>query len=144
MNIILNTDNVAFQNIIFNEPIKNTVMDDSYFVRINYSNKYFIINGIYIIINIKNDSNKYKLLDNSYNIKTIQFVEEIEKYILNSYTKKKNHIYKIKDQLLYIINKSIISNSTRDSFDYILKISGIWETNLQIGITYKLNSINHL
>jgi len=148
MNLILDINDFSFKNIIFNESIKNTIMENSNFIRINYSNKHFILNGIYIKINFIEE------VDNSNNIAILQFVEKLEKFILNFSNNKKNQIYKIKEQVTYLLNKILANvqskhnnhhhNNHNIATNYILKISGMWETNIQIGITYKIFPINHL
>ena len=95
MYLILDTNKDIIQNIYFNEPVKNTVMNDSSFIRILYSNKDFILNGIYIKIDIYKEQ-KYKEIENINNINIIAFITELEKYILNKYNRKKTHNYKIK------------------------------------------------
>ena len=53
--------------------------------------------------------------------------------------KLQNH--KLKDQLNYHISK--INNNTKNIlYSYLLKISGIWETDTVIGLTYKFIYIN--
>ena len=47
MNLVLERENFVFNNIFFYESVKNTVMDDSSFIRIIYSNEDMILNGIY-------------------------------------------------------------------------------------------------
>ena len=75
-----------------------------------------------------------KINENTINIK---FIENLEKNILNKYNSNKTHSNKIKEQFFYIINK--INNNTNNYSDvsYILKISGIWETQSLIGLTFK-------
>ena len=50
MNIIIELDNFNDECLFYNSPVKNTVMDDSNFIRILYSNKLFTLNGIFIKI----------------------------------------------------------------------------------------------
>ena len=152
MNLILEYQTFNKKNIFFQEPVKNTVMDDSNFVRIIYSNKDFILNGIYIKINVnkntlqKNNFINYeniiiedniedKLLDE--NKLVFQFIESLEKYILDKYNSHHIHCYKMKDQIMYLLNKINNCNNNRIVFSYILKISGLWQTETHIGITYK-------
>ena len=75
MNLILEYQTFNKKNIFFQEPVKNTVMDDSNFVRIIYSNKDFILNGIYIKINV----NKNTLQKNNFiNYENIIIEDNIE------------------------------------------------------------------
>jgi hypothetical protein len=122
MNLVLDIEQFDIKNINFYEPVKNTVMNDSSFIRIIYSNKDFLLNGIYIKINISNEpSRKHDILE---------IMETLEKNILKKYNSNKIQTIKLKDQLSYLINKNNL-------ITYILKISGIWETNSIIGLTYK-------
>ena len=129
MNLVINTKELSFENIFFNDAIKNTVMNDSSFIRILYSNKNFIINGIYIRINIGKD------IQLSSNNKIIMYIDKLEKHILNTYNCNKPHSYKVKDQINYCIHK--LNSSNNSNTNYILKISGIWETETMIGLTNK-------
>jgi hypothetical protein len=128
MNILLDINKFSLNNTFFNDAIKNTVINDSNFIRIIYSNKDFILNGLFFRINLSDC-----------NITYLKQINNIEKCILNNYDNKNHHNYKIVDQINYIINKS--NNSNYKNSSYILKISGIWETNNMIGITYKLIDI---
>ena len=143
MNLILEYQTFNEKNIFFLEPVKNTVINDSNFIRIIYSNKDFILNGVYIKVNINKDIlqkqksviEENKLLNE--NEAVFYFIEKLEKYILNKYKSKNTKNYKIKEQIIYLINKINNCNNNRNIFSYILKISGLWETDSQIGITYK-------
>ena len=63
MNLVLDENNYNINNIFFYEPVKNTVMDDSKFIRIIYSDEHVILNGIYLKLDIDNSNNIVKLLD---------------------------------------------------------------------------------
>ena len=129
MNLVLDENNYNINNIFFYEPVKNTVMDDSKFIRIIYSDEHVILNGIYLKIDVDNSDNIVKLLDRLEK-------DILDKYKINKNNINKNRCLKIQEQLLFLINK----NSTNKSI--ILKISGIWETNAMIGLTYKFLSGN--
>jgi hypothetical protein len=133
MNLVLDDKNYDINSLYFYEPIKNTVMDDSSFIRIVYSNEDLILNGIYIKIDI--DRNIYSKRPSNKNEQTLVFVDSIERDILQRYKSNKISVFKIKEQLQYLINKVNISNTCDTS--YILKISGIWETPTTIGLTFK-------
>ncbi len=143
MNIVINMNEFSLKNIFFNEAIKNTVINDSSFIRILYSNKEFTLNGIYIKLDFIKTINYNKFFENSNNLTIIKYIENLETYILNSYNKNKEHNYKIHEQITYLSSKICNSSSNKSIFSYIFKISGIWETNTVIGITYKFIDINH-
>ena len=52
MNLTIDIDEFNDNNIIFMEPVKNTVMDDYNFIRILYSNSLFTLSGIFIKIKL--------------------------------------------------------------------------------------------
>ena len=127
MNLVLRLNEISYNNIFFYESVKNTVMNDSSFIRIIYSNNDIILNGIYIKIDVLKNVKNTDLLDE---------VDKLEKTILNQYSSDKLHSNKLRDQLNYHISK--INNNTKDIlYSYLLKISGIWETDTIIGLTYK-------
>ena len=128
MNLVLDYNKYNVNNVFFYEPVKNTVMDDSKFIRIIYSDALIILNGLYLKIN-KADKKKTDNID-----KLVKNIELLEKNVLNKYNSNKVKITKIKDHLQYLIKK----NEKLDIF--ILKISGIWETEQMIGITFKFIS----
>lgn len=142
MNIVLNINNINFNNLFFNDPVKNTVMNDSSFIRILYSNEHLTLNGIFIKIPF--DRETIKDPKNENNQKIILFIDKLEKYILSAYNNNKIQVLKILEQFNYITTKSFLEKRNNNPFILILKISGIWETNSQIGITHKFIDINHL
>jgi len=136
MNLILDNTNYDVNSLYLYEAVKNTVMDDSYFIRIVYSNKDLVLNGIYIKIDIdKNIYSKRPIKLSNKNEQILAFVESVEKDILQKYNSNKIKSQKIKEQLLYFINKANLSNT--NDISYILKISGIWETPVMTGLTFK-------
>ena len=152
MNIVLDINEFDINNVFFQKPITNTVIDNSDFIRILYSTDLMTLNGIYIKIklNIKNVEmyyNKYKCIFNTNENDTIiNNLHIIENYILQRYKCNKNKKNKIYEQLTNCYVKIFTENNifTSDNMpnDFTLKISGIWETDTEYGITYKFG-INH-
>lgn len=156
MNIVKTIDQYDENYVYFFDPIKNNIINDGNFIRILYSTPLFTLNGIYLLItlnemNIEKYYNKYKC---SFNINThypliekIQHVEEkiLEKYIYGNKTLcLKTPHYKIYEQIkngnIKIFCENIKKNNINNLF--ILKISGIWETDISYGLTYKFIKIN--
>lgn len=125
MNILLDLKQVNNDFIFFNEPIKNLIIENSIFTRIIYSDSLMALNTLYILFDMSQSSHR----------EIIEILIELEKNILfkiDIYNKKCQ--YKIKDYLKHLTYR------TSDEFKlnkYILKISGIWETNIEYGITFK-------
>tara|TARA_B100001250_G_C19753104_1_gene768763 strand:+ start:7 stop:516 length:510 start_codon:yes stop_codon:yes gene_type:complete len=145
-----NVEDINPNHIIICDPIKNSVMQHSNFYKIVYSNELLSLNGLYILFNLnKINQNKEKILfqysDNRIAIDKIAIIEE---YILNLINSNKNRIYKITELLnngyiKYCYNDYSINNITLNNFNnvnksLILKISGLWETKENIGVTFKI------
>ena len=70
-------------------------------------------------------------------------IQRIEENILNLYNKNiynKKPVYKLTNQILRGIIK--LSNESTNSNLFIIKIIGIWESNREYGLTYRIT--NHL
>lgn len=152
MNVVLNQDEIDIDCVFFNEPIKNSIIENGLFIRMLYSTEIMVLNGIYINMPFKslyktNDGNKVKLHANVQdNIDSIEFIKNIERLILEKHAmhqyplhKKKN--LKLSEQMSTGYIKYIIDNTISNS--YILKISGIWESTSEYGLTFKFIEINH-
>lgn len=152
MNVVLNQNEFDIDSVFFNEPIKNSIIDNGLFIRILYSTDIMVLNGIYVNVPFKtlyksNDGNKIKLLANVQdNLDIIEFIKNVEKSILEKHAlhqyplhKKKN--FKLSEQISTGYIKYIMDNAISNS--YILKISGIWESSTEYGLTFKFIEINH-
>jgi len=133
--------NFDIKNIFIMPPIKNTLISHGLFHKLLYSNNLFTSNGLYIKI----DYNDTKYLNGRLhynidtNVSTIDTIESIEKYILGKINNNNKKIYqKINDQFR---SGNIKLNNNVSSV--ILKISGLWENENSIGISYKILSFNN-
>jgi len=149
MNIVKRIDQYDENNVIFCEPIKNNIINDSYFIRILYSTQCFTMNGIYLLVNIHDITcekyySKYRCTFNILTHKNIvDNLKVIEDDILKKYEiKNKIPQFKIHDQLKNGNIKIFSDLYNKTSASFILKISGIWETHLNYGLTYKFIKIN--
>ena len=147
MNLVKSINQYNEDNIYFCEPIKNNVMNEGKFIRILYSTNNIVLNGIYLLIHINDITcdkyyNKYKCNFNTlHNKDIIDNIKTIEENILRKIEIKKIPQLKIYEQLR---NGNIkLFNEVNKSFcSFILKISGIWETQFNYGLTYKFIKIN--
>ena len=145
MNIVLTLDKITINNIYYQQPIYNTVMENGEFIKIIYSDETVMINGLHILLPIKpiiidKYYNKFKL---TYDLKhsnsdIFKKIYNLENDILNKYISKKN-----KKTILYDMlntSKHILYTTTEvcDKNNLIIKISGIWENETDYGITYKI------
>jgi hypothetical protein len=151
MNITEHIKDYSINNIFFLEPIKNTVIDNSYFIRILYSNAIFTLNGLYLNVtfnnvSLLNNNNKVKYnIKVANNVEIINFIKQLECDLLDKIKLEKRKIYKITEQLqsgvIKIINNNYNSVTALDYNNYVLKISGLWETPTEYGLTYKFINI---
>ena len=144
MNIVKNIYQYNEDYVYFCEPIKNNIMNNGNFIRIIYSTSFFILNGIYISMQIN-----YTSVDKYYNkfkcsFDTNQYKELIEKLkiIERGLLKKSGILGKIPQYKIYEQLKNSNIKVFSDSFDkigntFLLKIAGIWETDTEYGLTYK-------
>ncbi len=157
MNIIINIDDVDPDHIFYQNPVKNTIMDNSNFIRLIYSTNYYTLNNILIEITFNIDKvirhyEKYIYeFDCLKNDKVIKKIHNLEKTILSRADINDKHpVYRIYNQLtsnnikLYttLAKTKDINNKLnhKKKVKYILKISGIWESTYpanEYGLTYK-------
>lgn len=137
------------------EPIKNNIINEGYFIRILYSTPHFIMNGIYLDVIfgdgvIEKYYNKYKFsfsfLKNKGLIDSLKTIEEAVLGKIN--IKNKLPHYKIYEQLkngnikfFYNIQEEPYQSKDKNNV-FVLKISGIWESEHQYGVTYKFVHCN--
>ena len=149
MNLVNTTDQYDDNCIFFCDPIKNNIMTEGTFIRILYSTEHMLLNGVYLLVTINDFTcekyyNKYRCVFNpSTHKEFIQALKEIEENILKKvHLNNKTPQMKINEQLkngnVKLFNE--VSNQTSGSF--ILKISGIWETQFSYGLTYKFIKTN--
>jgi uncharacterized membrane protein YukC len=150
MNIALNMNQFDINNIYFCEPIKNNVVNEGLFIRLIYSTDFFVTNGINLFfplydVSIEKFYNKYKCSFNIINNKNIiENIVQIEESILKNINNKNKIIQKSIFEQLRVGNIKIFSENIDKTTNYlfILKISGIWETDTHIGVTFKFSKIN--
>ena len=147
MNLTLTVEQFNNKHLYFYDAIDNTIIENSKFIKMIYSEEDYILNGIYILLelNISNRElyfKKYKFnFDIRANSKLINNVYKIEEDILNKYDCGKNKKNNIKELFNNGYFKIHSSDETNFGNKFILKMSGIWETVDEYGITYKIIQI---
>lgn len=151
MNFTIHENNFTIDNVLLMDSKKNIIMDGS-FTKMNYLSQYLTMNGLFFYINIdlKNRNSiekQYIHYDpyTEYNLPIIQFLSNIETELLNYYlsskqkNKKKNTLF---SKQLYTGYLKVTQDGNIDRLSVkkrlVVKISGIWETTEEIGITYKI------
>jgi hypothetical protein len=161
MIVTLDLSKFTLSNIYFLETKKNIIMDGN-FTKLIFSNEFFIMNGIYILFPIDHNGsekimNKTQIRFNpfqQYNQTLINEFSKLEKSILEYYKQTRTCNCKIvpllQKQMLIGFMKTnkeyknqFLINENNKNLLYVLKISGIWETKDEIGLTYKLFEVNN-
>lgn len=156
MFMIVPIQNVNKNAIQYGEKVHNIVIRDSLFVKLFYSTEDVVLNGIFIetyFTNIKtkiHDGDTKIYFERNSNYQTIlEKLDEIEQSILYEYSQKYNGIHKqipqfrLKQQferqylkIPYSVNPSTIR--------LLIKISGIWLSSTEYGITFKFIPVKEL
>lgn len=160
MNILLDNKDFLLCNI-FNCDTKENIIIDGKFTKLLYSNELFTMNGLYFSFPIENITieklgNKNIVKFHPYsqvNLPVVQDFAKIEYRILEHYKYMNKCVRKISNTLskqmysgsmkiykeLHLFNNSNSKIVDDKSLDFFLKISGVWETDSEIGLTYKLH-----
>jgi len=149
MNIVKTINQYDNNCCFFCEPIKNNVMNEGNFIRILYSTNNLTLNGVYLLLSFNDIScekfySKYRCNFNiPKNKNVIDNVKIIEEDILNKYdVVDKTPQFKISEQLKNGNIKIFTDIGDKLIYTFILKISGIWETQHNYGLTYKFIKTN--
>ena len=139
------------KGIFLSDPIKNTVMPNSIFSRVLYSEPAATFAGLHLILNIEglNEEKYYQksrlIFDPVKYGQMVHTVTRIENLILDSVESRKRRVNKLGPQFQQGILKSTLqANIFPVRSQYVLKISGVWETENDYGLTYKIIEVNHL
>ena len=172
MNIIIDISHFRGECIQFLETKKNVIMEGN-FTKLIYSDNFITMNGVYLrfplqYYSVEKISNKQIVKFQTHtNTQVINDVYEIEHYLLDYYSKyyrcKKEPFYSLREQFshgnikLYkeYINdggfeyspssfKMIEKKTNNSNPKMMIKISGIWESTTQIGVTFKFIEMDHL
>jgi hypothetical protein len=151
MFLLLHPNDFYVKNIYFLEKKLNMIMD-GFFTKIVFTNSFMTMNGVFLKLAIQKSplvqrTSYFLQFDPSCHKELITRLSVIEKQILLYYATfygiQKTPVYNLKNQLQ---NGSIkyyrpfysekTKHITGDS--YYIKISGIWENQREIGITFKI------
>ena len=148
MFLVLNMEDYDSRNIFITESIRNTVIDNSSFIRILYSTSDIILNGIVLKTPFTNYQinkyfNKWRCnFSNTENSELLQSIKDLEREILKKVCiEYKKPCYKIDEQISHNFIKIFLEETAVENIsehhDILLKISGLWVSEQEYGITYK-------
>jgi len=151
-NVILDLHDINTDNIHVLEPIRNTIIQNGYFRRIIYSNEFMTLNNLIVHLNVSNAKiqkyyQKYKCYINESIYESMQMLVDLEHFILNNTGKndkiqKANLLEQVRNGFVKFFNHQSSEQNVEyhTNFTLQIKISGIWETDTEYGITYKIVS----
>ncbi len=140
MIFVLNIDTFNNNNILIGNKEFNLINYYNYFYKLYYSVDDYTMYGVSIKIDFGNSNsmsyyNYVKLKFNvSNNTDTINTIQNIEHYILSKINKTKK--YNLYNDLCKGIIK-VQKNENNSLQNLILRITGVWEDNINCGISYK-------
>ena len=144
-NLAMDIEQFNSDNLYFSQPVKNNIIDQGYFYRLQYSNEIITINCLQFILPMTNTTlikyyNKYKCIFNDNNNDIVKKLHDLEIKILTKINTEKKPKYNLYDQVKNNSIKFFSMNDYNDKpgkFDILFKISGVWEDADNYGITYK-------
>ena len=144
-NLAMDIEQFNSDNLYFSQPVKNNIIDQGYFYRLQYSNEIITINCLQFILPMTNTTlikyyNKYKCIFNANNNDIVKKLHDLEIKILAKINTEKKPKYNLYDQVKNNSIKFFSMNDYNDKpgkFDILFKISGVWEDADNYGITYK-------
>lgn len=143
--LAMHIEQFNIDNLYFSQPVKNNIINQGYFYRLQYSNDIITINCLQFILPMSNTTlvkyfNKYKCIFNDNNNDIVKKLQELEIKILSKINTTKKPKFNLYDQIKNNGIKFFSSSEYPEkpnNFNILFKISGIWEDADNYGITYK-------
>ena len=140
------------KNIFLCGRVRNTIVENSTFARLLFSNHYMTTIGIHLQLNVVGavDEPYYQKLRTIFKVEQeneamVRQVVSIENNILDLAETGKSRVTKLSDQLRNgILRSSASANWQTNGQSFVLKITGIWETDTECGVTYKVSDATRL
>jgi len=152
-----NIEDLNYEYIIINEPIKNSAVQYNYFYKLLYSTPIVSLTSIFVIFELNNlyfENDKIKFDKTTLNNSVFNKLIELEEHVLNLVRDSKNKLFKIRELYENQYFKYALSddnenlnnynhvNEINNNKTFIIKISGIWESKESIGLTFKFIKVN--
>lgn len=156
MKLLLNHKHIKHSSIFFGEKKTNMIMEGQ-FSKIIYSDTHFSLNGLFFVfpLKVKQHIKNTIYFDIKVNNDLFNILHKLEEQLLNDYAS----FYDIQGKSKQLSFKNISmcgyfkfyqekndhyrngyksNNNYEERHNYYIKISGIWESSFQYGITYKI------
>ena len=149
-------ESINYESIIINEAVKNSVLQYNNFYKLIYSTNIVVLTSIFIIfelthVSIENDSITFN--KNNNNFEVFNKLIALEEYLLKLLNSHKTKLYKFKEiydnktfrfvfnEFNEILENNINTINTKNN-NFVLKISGLWESKESVGLTFKFIIVN--
>ena len=147
-----NLEDLNYEYIIINEPIKNSAVQYNYFYKLLYSTPIVSLTSIFVIFELNNlyfENDKIKFDKTTLNNSVFNKLIELEEHVLNLVRDAKNKLFKLRELYENQYFKYALSddNENLNNYNHVndiynnktftIKISGIWESKESIGLTFK-------
>lgn len=149
MYLTIATNNFNNDHMVLSDKIKNNILNNSDFYRLYYSTPNITFNGVFVDFDLSNiiiekyfDKIKCCFEKNKQNIECVNRILHIEKQILkNCGIFNSTPVYRIEEQLQNNFIKIFVEKNVKignyKNRKFVLKISGIWATTSECGITFR-------
>jgi hypothetical protein len=149
-------ESINYESIIINEAVKNSVLQYNNFYKLIYSTNIVVLTSIFIIfelthVSIENDSISFN--KNNHNFEVFNKLIALEEYLLKLLNSHKTKLYKFKEiydnktfrfvfnEFNEILENNVNTINTKNN-NFVLKISGLWESKESVGLTFKFIIVN--
>ena len=146
----ITTDIVDFniKNVFLHEPVKNILKSGCEFMKVIYSNKLFVMNGVYVDVEFKNieiqrrkDTYRMKV-DKVRNKAMLDSISKIEKDLLDLLPSDLNRIYSLRSEYdklrqLKKYGDVELAAGTHNNLVCTLRIFGVWRDSNRCGLNYQ-------
>ena len=141
MSAVIPIHSFDYQDVYYHNPVNNNIIANSKFFRTIYSNGLLTLNNICLEIPIvitHTNRNRF-FFDARYNSQVVMFLKQLEDNILvrsgiANKTPRKRLYEQLESGFLKIFTPI---NDDYRNYPVLLKISGLWESESEIGVTYK-------
>jgi hypothetical protein len=149
-------ESINYESIIINEAVKNSVLQYNNFYKLIYSTNIVVLTSIFIIfelthVSIENDSISFN--KNNHNFEVFNKLIALEEYLLKLLNSHKTKLYKFKEiydnkTFRFVFNEfnEMLENNVNTintkNYNFVLKISGLWESKESVGLTFKFIIVN--
>ena len=150
MNMYITSDIVDFniKNVFLHEPVKNVLKTGCEFMKVIYSTKLFVMNGMYLDIVFKNTEiqrrkDTYRMrVDRVSNKDILETISRIERDLLDLLPSDLSRIYSLRSEYdkmrqLKKYGGVELASGIHNNLVCTLRIFGVWKDSSKCGLNYQ-------